>query len=166
MTPAFDCGTTAAPSWHGLDAAKPAWNKAAAPVALVAPEKVKGEFTCTAFSRRAHIADGLDAWLNAPVQPPAEAPAPTAPAPCTPAPATGTRAAPAPAAMPAPAAPAPNWRAVRDAYYLHHQGCPVCIAAGKGYGLRCGIGAALWRSYSNTPNPREAPRHPRKGTQL
>ena len=166
MTQTPGCGTTAAPSRHGFDAANPLIYKAAAPAAPAAPEKVKGEFTCAGFGHRVRIADGLDAWLNAPAQPPAEAPAPTAPAPCTPAPATGTRAAPAPAAMPAPAAPDPNWRAVRDAYYLHHQGCPVCIAAGKGYGLRCGIGAALWRSYSNPPDPREAPRHHRKGTQL
>ena len=53
-------------------------------------------------------------------------------------------------------APAPNttdWRAVRDAYYSHHARCPVCIAAGKGYGLRCGAGAGLWATYSATPWP-------------
>ena len=52
--------------------------------------------------------------------------------------------------------PAPNpadWRAVRDAYYSHHHTCPVCIAAGKGYGLRCGAGASLWATYSATPWP-------------
>ena len=52
--------------------------------------------------------------------------------------------------------PAPNpadWRAVRDAYYSHHHACPVCIAAGKGYGLRCGAGASLWAAYSATPWP-------------
>lgn len=50
--------------------------------------------------------------------------------------------------------PAPNtttWRAVRDAYHDHHHACPVCIAAGKGYGLRCGAGASLWAAYIATP---------------
>ena len=46
-----------------------------------------------------------------------------------------------------------DWRAVRDAYYSHHARCPVCIAAGKGYGLRCGAGASLWATYSATPWP-------------
>ena len=46
-----------------------------------------------------------------------------------------------------------DWRAVRDAYYSHHARCPVCIAAGKGYGLRCGAGAGLWATYSDTPWP-------------
>lgn len=41
-----------------------------------------------------------------------------------------------------------TWRAVRDAYHDHHHACPVCIAAGKGYGLRCGTGASLWGAYS------------------
>jgi hypothetical protein len=48
---------------------------------------------------------------------------------------------------------ATDWRAVRDAYYSHHARCPVCIAAGKGYGLRCGAGASLWAAYSATPWP-------------
>ena len=48
---------------------------------------------------------------------------------------------------------ATDWRAVRDAYYSHHHTCPVCIAAGKGYGLRCGTGASLWATYSATPWP-------------
>ena len=48
---------------------------------------------------------------------------------------------------------ATDWRAVRDAYYSHHARCPVCIAAGKGYGLRCGAGAGLWATYSATPWP-------------
>lgn len=41
------------------------------------------------------------------------------------------------------------WRALSTAYSLHHFGCRACIAASKGamYGLRCGVGAALWRSY-------------------
>ncbi len=41
-----------------------------------------------------------------------------------------------------------TWLAVRNAYYSHHHTCPVCIAAGKGYGLRCGAGAGLWAAYS------------------
>jgi len=32
-------------------------------------------------------------------------------------------------------------------YLVHHWGCKTCIAAGKGYGLRCGSGAALWNAY-------------------
>lgn len=48
---------------------------------------------------------------------------------------------------------AADWRAVRDAYYSHHHTCPVCIAAGKGYGLRCGAGASLWAAYSATDWP-------------
>src|SRR5574344_318972 len=48
---------------------------------------------------------------------------------------------------------ATTWRAVRDAYHDHHHACPVCISAGKGYGLRCGAGASLWAAYSATPWP-------------
>ena len=47
----------------------------------------------------------------------------------------------------------PNaWRELATAYHHHHFACPVCIAAGRGagYGLRCGVGAALWTSYQNT----------------
>ena len=49
--------------------------------------------------------------------------------------------------------PDPNaWRELATAYHHHHFACPVCIAAGRGagYGLRCGTGAALWTSYSDT----------------
>ena len=53
--------------------------------------------------------------------------------------------------------PSDEWRPLRDAYYQHHSACPTCIAAGKGYGLRCGTGAALWASYSSTPAPSPAP---------
>lgn len=53
---------------------------------------------------------------------------------------------------PAPEPPAdPNaWRELAQAYHAHHFNCNVCTAAGRGsrYGLRCGVGAALWRSYS------------------
>lgn len=51
-------------------------------------------------------------------------------------------------------APAPSdltidWRPLARAYHQHHFGCPICCAAGKGYGLRCGTGAALWHAYSH-----------------
>ncbi len=45
----------------------------------------------------------------------------------------------------------PNaWRELAQAYHAHHFKCSTCIAAGRGavYGLRCDVGAALWRSYS------------------
>ncbi len=51
---------------------------------------------------------------------------------------------------------APTWRAVRNAYYDHHARCPVCIAAGKGYGLRCGTGASLWSAYQHLNRPAKA----------
>lgn len=47
----------------------------------------------------------------------------------------------------------PNaWRELAAAYHEHHGGCHECIAAGRGsmYGLRCGVGAALWRSYQES----------------
>jgi hypothetical protein len=53
----------------------------------------------------------------------------------------------------APEPPAdPNaWRELAAAYHLHHFTCSTCIAAGRGavYGLRCGVGAALWIAYSD-----------------
>ena len=55
---------------------------------------------------------------------------------------------------PAPEPPTdPNaWRELATAYHLHHFKCCTCVAAGRGavYGLRCGVGAALWTSYENT----------------
>lgn len=42
----------------------------------------------------------------------------------------------------------PEWRALDAAYQAHHFHCPTCVAAGKGYGIRCGAGAALWRTYA------------------
>ena len=33
-------------------------------------------------------------------------------------------------------------------YYDHHFSCPPCIAAGHGYGARCGFGGGLWRAFS------------------
>ena len=47
----------------------------------------------------------------------------------------------------------PNaWRELATAYNHHHFKCSTCIAAGRSsrYGLRCGVGAALWNSYQNT----------------
>ena len=47
----------------------------------------------------------------------------------------------------------PNaWRELAQAYNAHHFACHICIAAGRGaqYGLRCGVGAALWTSYQAT----------------
>ncbi len=46
-----------------------------------------------------------------------------------------------------------EWLALDRAYQDHHFRCPVCIAAGKGYGERCGVGAILWRSYEATLTP-------------
>lgn len=46
-----------------------------------------------------------------------------------------------------------HWYVIDRIYQSHHFGCPICIAAGKGYGLRCGTGAALWRDYEATPKP-------------
>ena len=45
-----------------------------------------------------------------------------------------------------------DWCALDRAYQAHHWGCTTCWAAGLGYGLRCGEGAALWNAYSNTSN--------------
>ena len=44
-----------------------------------------------------------------------------------------------------------NWKELAAAYHAHHFNCPTCIAAGRGsrYGLRCGVGAALWQAYSD-----------------
>ena len=43
-----------------------------------------------------------------------------------------------------------NWRELAVAYHAHHFSCQICIAAGRGirFGLRCGVGAALWCAYS------------------
>lgn len=41
----------------------------------------------------------------------------------------------------------PDWKELDRAYQSHHVACPTCISAGKGYGLRCGTGAALWAAY-------------------
>jgi hypothetical protein len=49
--------------------------------------------------------------------------------------------------LPEPAKPA-TWKELAAAYYRHHFACKVCIAAGQGYGNRCGVGVAMWRRYS------------------
>jgi hypothetical protein len=46
-----------------------------------------------------------------------------------------------------------DWHALDKAYQAHHVTCPVCIAAGKVDGQRCGTGAALWAAYDQTPKP-------------
>jgi hypothetical protein len=42
------------------------------------------------------------------------------------------------------------WRPAAREYYAHHFGCEQCQCAGRGsrYGLRCGVGAALWMQYA------------------
>ena len=56
-------------------------------------------------------------------------------------------------AVPPPPPPTPlalthaEWCVLAEAYQSHHIKCAVCVAAGKGYGLRCGTGAALWSKY-------------------
>lgn len=61
-----------------------------------------------------------------------------------------------PVNAPAPEPPTdPNaWRELAAAYHQHHFTCPTCIAAGKGYGLRCGTGTALHQSYEGTAGDR------------
>ncbi len=54
---------------------------------------------------------------------------------------------------PAPALTHAEWATLDKAYQAHHFGCPTCIAAGKGYGLRCGTGAALWAEYDRATEP-------------
>lgn len=49
--------------------------------------------------------------------------------------------------LPEPADPA-TWKELSAAYYRHHFTCKTCIAAGQGYGLRCGVGASMWRRYA------------------
>ena len=46
-----------------------------------------------------------------------------------------------------------DWKTLDRAYLAHHVQCPQCIAAGKGYGQRCGAGATLWRQYEAAPYP-------------
>lgn len=44
------------------------------------------------------------------------------------------------------------WRALDRAYLAHHATCQRCKCAGRGYGVRCGVGAQLWRDYCNAFN--------------
>lgn len=69
-------------------------------------------------------------------------------------PATPARHQPAPAPVNSLEGKEPaDWKALDKAYMAHHLSCPACIAAGKGYGLRCGTGAALWGSYDAVDRP-------------
>ena len=57
---------------------------------------------------------------------------------------------------PIPAANDPamaDWKTLDRAYLAHHVQCPQCMAAGRGYGQRCGTGATLWRRYQTAPYP-------------
>lgn len=56
--------------------------------------------------------------------------------------------------QPAPAPEPAYWQALDRAYQAHHTTCLKCIAAGKGYGLRCGTGAALWAAYGAVAKPK------------
>jgi hypothetical protein len=59
-----------------------------------------------------------------------------------------------------------TWQPLADAYHAHHFACAVCVAAGKGFGLRCGAGAALWLTYTEYPSgdhPGSAPTQPTQG---
>jgi hypothetical protein len=53
---------------------------------------------------------------------------------------------------PKPPANPKDWRELAAAYNVHHFKCSTCIAAGRGaaYGLRCGVGAALWNARQNS----------------
>jgi len=53
-------------------------------------------------------------------------------------------------AKPPPPAPEPDpsdWRALHREYERHARSCVTCVSAGRGYGLRCGTGAATWLAY-------------------
>lgn len=55
-----------------------------------------------------------------------------------------------------PAEPAAiDWRELDRVYLAHHFNCPTCIAAGRGRGLRCGVGRSLWAAYSAATEPKE-----------
>ena len=46
-----------------------------------------------------------------------------------------------------------DWRELDRVYLAHHFNCPTCIAAGRGRGLRCGVGRSLWAAYSAAIRP-------------
>ena len=54
-----------------------------------------------------------------------------------------------PANDPEPPGDPSTWHELAKAYNEHHFACKTCQAAGRGsqYGLRCGVGASLWRAY-------------------
>ena len=54
--------------------------------------------------------------------------------------------------LPEPTTDPNDWHELATVYQLHHFKCSTCIAAGRGaqYGLRCGVGAALWGSYQGS----------------
>ena len=56
-----------------------------------------------------------------------------------------------PEPLPEPPSDPNAWRELAQAYHAHHFVCSACIAAGRGamYGLRCGVGAALWSHYQS-----------------
>ena len=57
-------------------------------------------------------------------------------------------------------APEPtDWLVLDKAYQSHHFNCAVCKAAGRGvrYGLRCGVGAALWVAYTDAARAQPPP---------
>ena len=45
-----------------------------------------------------------------------------------------------------------DWIELAKAYQVHHINCPTCKSAGLGsrYGLRCGVGSALWTTYQSS----------------
>lgn len=74
----------------------------------------------------------------------------------------GTYGPPAPAQAPAPtSAPKPQadpvWKGLHATYMQHVSTCATCRAAGRGYGLRCGAGTALWAAYINATTTEERP---------
>lgn len=54
-----------------------------------------------------------------------------------------------------PTETAVDWRELDRAYLTHHAQCITCQAAGRGYGLRCGAGLALWTAYAEAAAPKE-----------
>ena len=60
-------------------------------------------------------------------------------------------------ALQPPEPEAVDWRELDRAYQLHHFACATCIAAGRGYGLRCGTGSVLWAAYSAATEPKGHP---------
>jgi len=50
---------------------------------------------------------------------------------------------------PEPSTDRSAWHELAEEYHRHHFACVTCQAAGRGarYGLRCGVGSALWISY-------------------